>query len=275
MQEFINWLKAFSAGTGFNIVTSLVVFFAGLTAARLISRISRVYLQKTSIESTTISFIISIINFVLYMILAFLCISIVFPKASTEMIALLGTAAIAIGLALQGSLGNFASGIIIIFTKPFREGDYVDIGTASGVIKSIGLLHTEILSTNNQKIVIGNSNVINSTIINYNAKPTRRLDLKFSAANVDDVEEVKKILLGIAKKHKKILKTPEPLVRLYGLNEGALVFVFRAWVNTSDYWSVYYDINEAVYIAFEEKKINLPYKKMGLVLSNKEEDKQQ
>ncbi|HKL74377.1 MAG TPA: mechanosensitive ion channel domain-containing protein [Clostridia bacterium] len=272
MEEVWLWLRSFFESTGINIVTALVVLFAGLTIAKLISRTSRVYLQKTPMESTTISFVISIINFVLYLVITFSCISIVFPDASTELIAILGTAAIAIGLALQGSLSNFASGIIIIFTKPFKEGDYVDIGTlASGTVKSIGLLHTEVLSIDNQKVILGNSNVINSTITNYNAKLTRQLNFTINVSYGSDIDEVKKILFDIANNHEKILKVPKPLIRLLELGESALVFRFRAWVNTSEYWGVYYDIQETVYKTFQEKGIVIPYKKINVSLTDKED----
>lgn len=271
MEEIWTFLRSFFESTGINIVTALVVLFAGLTIAKLISRISRVYLQKTPMESTTISFVISIINFVLYLVIVFTCISIVFPKASTQLIAILGAAAIAIGLALQGSLANFASGIIIIFTKPFREGDWVDIGTlASGTVKSIGLLHTEILSINNQKIIVANSNITNSTITNYNAKPTRQLDFVFNAAYGSNVDEVKKILYDIAQNHTKILKVPEPLIKLLEMGDSGLRFRFRAWTNTSEFWDVYYDIQEIVYKTFQEKGIVIPYKKINISLNDKE-----
>ncbi|NLL56503.1 MAG: mechanosensitive ion channel family protein [Clostridiales bacterium] len=271
MEEVRAWLNSFLENTGLNIVTALVALFAGLTIAKLISRISRVYLQKTPMESTTISFVISIINFTLYLVIVFACISIIFPKASTQLIAILGTAALAIGLALQGSLSNFASGIIIIFTKPFKEGDYVEIGShASGIIKSIGLLHTEILSINNQKIVIGNSNVMNSTITNYSAKMTRRLDFTFGVGYGADIDKVKEILIDIAKNHPKVLEVPEPLVRLLEHGENALIVRFRAWTKSSDYWDTYYDIQESVYKAFQDKGVLVPFKKVK-VLPNEEE----
>jgi small conductance mechanosensitive channel len=271
MEEIQSWLYSFFESTGINIVTALVVLFAGLTVTKLISRISRVYLQKTPMQSTTISFVISIINFVLYLVVVFSCVSIIFPKASTQLIAILGASALAIGLALQGSLANFASGIIIIFTKPFKEGDYVEVGTlASGTIKSIGLLHTEILSINNQKIILGNSNVMNSTITNYSAKMTRQLNFTFNVGYGVDIEEVKKLLLDIAKDHEKILEVPEPLVRLLEHGENALVVRFRAWTNTSDYWSTYYDIQETVYKTFQEKGILVPYKKVKILPNDKE-----
>ncbi|HOO22818.1 MAG TPA: mechanosensitive ion channel family protein [Clostridia bacterium] len=271
MEVVKEWINSFFATTGLNIVTALVVLFAGLTGSKLISRISRVYLQKTPIESTTISFIVSIINFILYLVIAFACISIIFPEASTELIAALGTAALAIGLALQGSLSNFASGIIIIFTKPFKEGDWVVIGDiAEGSVKSIGLMHTEILNVNNQKIIVANSNITNSTITNYSAKPTRMLNLTFRVAYGTDLEQVKQILNEIAKNHKKILRVPEPLVRLFEHGEMGLVVRFRAWTSTEDYWSAYYDIQENVYKTFTEKGIVIPYKQINVSISDKE-----
>jgi small conductance mechanosensitive channel len=269
MESFNTWIMNFLEGTGFNIVEALLILFVGLTLTKLITRISRVYLQKTPMENTTITFIISIINFVLYLVIIFVCVSIIFPDASTEMIAIFGTAAIAIGLALQGSLSNFANGIIIIFTKPFKEGDYVDIGENSGTVKSIGLLHTEILSFHNQKVVIGNSNVVDSTITNYNSKPTRLLDLKFNVSYGTKIDFVKEVLTDIANKDERILKTPQPFIRLYEQGESSLVFVFRVWVNTSDFWNVNYDILETVYTTFQEKGITIPFKTLT-VISDKE-----
>lgn len=260
MEGFTKWLQNFFQGTGINLLTALVVLFAGLTIVKLISRISRVYLQRTSIESTTSSFIVSIINFILYLTLAFIVISLVFPDASTEMIAILGTATLAIGLALQGSLSNFASGIIIIFTKPFKEGDWVDIGDKSGEVKKIGLLQTELQTLGNQRLILGNSKVIGSDIINYSSKPTRLLDLDFKVPYGSDIDKVKEILYDIAKNDMRILQIPKPAVMLIEHGEYALIYRFRVWVNSENFSSTKYDVLEQVYKAFMANDINIPYK---------------
>ncbi|MFA6867592.1 MAG: mechanosensitive ion channel domain-containing protein [Clostridia bacterium] len=272
MESFKAGLYTFLEGTGINIMTGILVLFAGLAIIKLVSRISRVYLQRTSIESTTMSFIVSIINFILYLTLSFIVISLIFPNASTEMIAILGTATIAIGLALQGSLSNFASGIIIIFTKPFKEGDWVEIADKSGVVKKIGLLQTELLTASNQKLILGNSKVINNDITNYSTKPTRRFDMDFSVAYGSDIDLVKKLLTEIATKDMKILQVPKPYIKLAEQGESALIFKFRVWVNVENYWDLKFDLPEIVYRAFCENKIVVPYKTLTLEMS-KGEDK--
>lgn len=270
MENILNWLKNFFSGSGVNLLKSVVVLLFGLFIVKIVSRISKTSLQRTPLERTSITFIISIIKFVLYLVLFYFVISFIFPTVSAGLIAVLSSIALAIGLALKDSLSNFASGIVIIFNKPFKEGDYVTIGSDAGTIKSIGLLNTCLYSVDNKKIVIANSRVVNNTITNFSARPTRRIDLEFSAPYGSDLDIVKNILKTVVDNHNLILKEPEPLIRLYQHGENALIFRCRVWVNNSDYWSVYYDLMENVYNAFDANGIAIPFKQLSVHLNEKE-----
>lgn len=273
MENFEIWLNGFLAGTGKNIVTALVVLFVGLFLIKIISRVSKNSLQKTPLERTTVSFVISIINFALYAVLIYLVLSALIPNVSAGVIAILGSAALAVGLALKDSLSDFASGIMIIFNKPFKEGDYISVDGCEGTIRSIHLLHTVIYTGDNKKVVLNNSRVNGNQIINYSARPTRRVDLEFSAAYGSDLEKVKSVLSDAACSHPLVLKTPEPFVRLYQHGSSSLIFRCRVWVNNDDYWTVYYDLTETVYDRFNAEGIEIPFDNVTVHVERKEDAK--
>jgi small conductance mechanosensitive channel len=273
MQEFGESLKVFLSGTGLRIIIAFTALFFGLLVIKIVTRISKNSLHKTAIERTTVSFIISIIHFSLYILLAYIVADILFPDMSAGLIAALGSAALAIGLALKDSLSNFASGVIIIFTKPFREGDYVGIGdTAEGTVVSIGLLSTSLLTIDNKKIIISNSSIISQTVTNYSERPTRRIDFKVYVSYGSDIEKVKKTLLALADSHPLALKEPAPLARLMEQGDSALIFTFRVWVKSSDYWTLYYDLNESMLAALEKAGINVPYNQLTVHIANGKEE---
>ncbi|MGI6133197.1 MAG: mechanosensitive ion channel family protein [Christensenellales bacterium] len=264
--KIINFLES----TGLNILLALVILFLGLVIIKTVLRIAKASLQRTAVEGATASFIVSIIDLALKLLLLFMVISILFPNASAGLIAALGTAGLAIGLALQGSLSNFANGIIIIFTKPFKEGDYVSIGGIEGSIRSIEILTTELLTPDNKKIVMNNTKVISSEIINYSARPTRRLDLRFRVSYQSDMKKVLQVLKEVASSHPNVLASPSPLIRMSEHGEDGMIFNFRVWVPSGEYWSTYYDMIEQVYFAFENNGIKIPYKQMDVHVANKE-----
>ncbi len=271
MNNFLEWLESFFSGNGYNILKAVVVLLFGLFIVKIVSRVSKVSLQRSPLERTTITFIDSIIKFALYLVLFYSVISIIFPTISAGLIAVLSSMAIAIGLALKDSLSNFASGIMIIFNKPFREGDYVSIGSDEGTIKSIGLLNTCLYTVDNKKVVIANSRVVNATITNFSARPTRRIDLEFSASYGSDLDFVKNTLKQTVNNNSLILTEPEPLIRLYKHGESGLIFRCRVWVNNADYWTVYYDLVEAVYNDFNKNGIAIPFNQLSVHINEKKE----
>ncbi|MDD4315636.1 MAG: mechanosensitive ion channel family protein [Clostridia bacterium] len=274
MQQIVDKITSFLENTGLNILMAVVVLFLGLLIIKTVSRVSKSSLQRTAVEGATASFIVSIINFTLKLVLLFLVISLLFPNASTGLIAVLGTAGLAIGLALQGSLSNFANGMIIIFTKPFKEGDYVEIGSIAGSIRSIGILTTELLTPDNKKIVLNNTKVINSDITNYSARPTRRLDMTFAVACGSDMQKVASLLKEVAASHPNILDTPAHIIRMLKQENCAVTFAFRVWVPTSMYWDIYFDITEKVYFTFELNGIKPALNRMVLINGQEGENAQ-
>ena len=270
MEKFAAWFNDFIAGAGKNLLTAIVVLVIGLFVIKLVGRISKTALEKTSMERTTVSFSISIVNFALYAVLFYFVLVTAFPNLGAGIIAILGSAALAVGLALKDSLSDFASGIMIIFNKPFKEGDYISVDGTEGTIKAIHLLHTVIYTADNKKVVINNSKVNSNQVINYSARPTRRVDLEFCAAYGSDLETVKAAINEVVTKHPKILKKPEPLIRLGTYGQSGLIFRCRVWVNNADYWQVYYDLNEMIYKKFTEENIVIPYENITVHFADKE-----
>lgn len=275
MQAFLDSIMKFLETTGLNILFAVVVLFLGLLIIKTVSRVSKSSLQRTTVEGATASFIVSIINFALKLVLLFLVISILFPNASAGLIAVLGTAGLAIGLALQGSLSNFANGIIIIFTKPFKEGDYVEIGSIAGSIRSIGILTTELLTPDNKKIVLNNTKVISSEITNYSARPTRRLDLHFTVAYGSDMQKVFELLNKAATEHPDILQTPAPFIRIMSHEKNTVKLLFRVWVPNSKYWGVNFDIIERIYFDFEKNGIKPAYERTQMLIAEKSSEERE
>lgn len=272
MVEFRIWLNNFLAVTGINILKAAVILASGFLLARIATSATRIGLQRTPIERTTTTFVISIINVATYAVVVYFALNALVPNISAGLIAVLGSAALAVGLALKDSLGDFAGGIMIIFNKPFSEGDYIEVDGTEGTIRAIRLLHTVIYTSDNKKVVIGNGRISRSKIVNYSARPTRRVDMEFSCAYGSDVARAKGVLLDLAKSHPAVLSAPEPLVRLYKLGDSALIFRVRAWVNNKDYWTVWYDMQERVYERFGEEGIVIPYASVSVHLARDGEE---
>ena len=264
MNEFWEEVKNFLSTYGVRILFAFAILFIGLFLIKIISRVGKNTLRKSPLERTTSSFVIAILTFAMYLILAYCFATTLVPDVSAGLVAALGAGAVAIGLALKDSLGNFASGVSIIITKPFREGDYVSIGGTEGTVKAIGILATTLHTPDNKKITISNTAVFNSVVINYSARPTRRIDLDISVSYDSDIELVKKTLIDIAKDHPLVQDDPEPLCRLHNMGEYSLVFRYRVWVKNSDYWDVYWDLNEKIISKFRELGINIPFKTITL-----------
>ncbi|MBP3448044.1 MAG: mechanosensitive ion channel [Clostridia bacterium] len=185
----------------------------------------------------------------------------------TSFITILGSMAVAIGLSLQGSLSNIAGGLIILIFKPFSIGDYITVDGVEGSISEIGLYYTHLTTVDNRKIVIPNGVVSNNTLVNVTHQTTRRVDLSITTSYDSDIDTVKDILLGIADAHDKVLKTPAaPIARLAEHGDSALVFTFRCWCKSEDYWDVRFDLLEQVKEAFDKRGISIPYPQLDVHL---------
>lgn len=223
----------------------------------------KLILNRNKVDPLLKSFIISLVNAITYIVFFFFIIGGIGIKA-TSLVAVLGTAGLAVGLALQGSLSNLAGGVLILFFKPFSKGDYIITSSGSGTVESIYILYTVILTLENFRITIPNSTLANSPVTNVSKSDERMIDSLISVSYDSDIDLVKTTIKNILDKHKNILHDKGYVIRLKTHNASSLDFVLRAWVKKEHYWDTYYDIMEQIIIDFREKNIEIPYNKLDV-----------
>lgn len=243
---------------GLKIVAALAVLFIGRWTARLLKGVVRKTMTKKNVDPTLISFTANLtyaalITFVVLAALGQLGIQ------TTSFIAVIGAAGLAVGLALQGSLANFAAGVLMMIFRPFKVNDFVEAAGVAGIVEEIDIFTTTLKTPDNKKIIVPNSKVTSDNIINYSAKDTRRLDLVFGVSYGDNIEKVKSIITDVLSKNERILKEPAPTIRLLTLGDSSVNFAVRPWVNTADYWDVYFDIHESIKKRFDAEGISIPF----------------
>ena len=214
-------------------------------------------------EVTVRNFLLAVISIALKVILILTAVA-TLGVNMTGLVTLIGSCGLAVGLALQGSLSNFAGGILILLCRPFRVGDFIEVGGNSGLVKNISILYTTITTVDNRDVVMPNGSLSNATVVNYTAEDLRRVDLDFNVAFGTDTESVKKVLLLLAEKHPQVLEAPAPFARLTGQNDSSLIFTLRVWVKKEDYWDVNFDLRERVKDAFEKLDIVVPFPQMDV-----------
>ena len=186
---------------------------------------------------------------------------------TTSMIALIGAAGLAIGLSLQGTLQNLASGIMLIIFRPFKDGDFIEAAGVSGVVENIGIFTITMRTGDNKEVIVPNGQIYGGTITNNSSRNTRRVDMVFGIGYDDDLKKAKDILIKILEDDERILKDPEPLVAVSALAESSVNFNVRPWCAKSDYWNVYYDTHEKVKLTFDAEGISIPYPQMDVHVS--------
>ena len=256
-------LRNFWSGNWEQIVRILAVMILGLFVIKIIVAVIRRIFRKTHLEKIVKSFIISTIKVVLVLIY-FIAILSLLGVPTTSLIAILSAAGLAISLALQQSLSNLASGFIIITSKPFVEGDYVEIGASSGSVEKITIIHTILKTPDNKKIVIPNGTVTTSNIVNYSTSTTRRLEIVVSVAYGTDIELVKRVIRQVADEHEMVLGDPSPFVRLNATSSSSLDFVLRVWVNRENFWDVNFDLRENIVKILYENHIEIPFNQLDV-----------
>jgi small conductance mechanosensitive channel len=176
----------------------------------------------------------------------------------------MGAAGLAVGLALQGSLQNFAAGVMLIIFRPFKAGDYVDAGGTSGTVETIKIFNTVLKTPDNREVIVPNGAIYGGTITNFSARATRRIDMVFGIGYGDDIRKAKEVIKAILESDERILKDPEPLIAVGELGDNSVNFNVRPWVNSGDYWPVKFDLNERIKLAFDENGISIPYPQMDV-----------
>lgn len=246
-----------------HIVTILIILIVGKIVMKLTLKIMSKGLQKSKIEVTAHSFLLSMTKTILQIFFIIILLSSLgIPMAS--IIAAIGAAGLAIGLALQSSLSNVAGGFIILFSKPFKKGDFVEVGGTQGVVDAISILYTRLVTGDNKVIYIPNGQMSSATIINYNELGTRRLDLVFSIGYDDDFNKSVKIITDVVESNELALKSPAPLVRMISHNASSIDIACRVWVVADEYWTLNFALLETVKSKFDENGISIPYPQMDV-----------
>ena len=243
---------------GMRILGFLLILIIGMWLAKVIKTGLVKVMQKKDLDPTLIKFLASLVHIA---VKAFVVIAALgkLNVQTASFIALLGAAGLAIGLALQGSLANFASGVLMIIFKPFALGDFVEAGGATGAVEEISIFTTVINSPDNKKIIIPNAQVMGGNITNFNANGTRRVDLVAGIGYGDDIDKAKGVLDSILAADDRILKTPPPTVAVVEMADSSVNFVVRPWCTGADYWDVYFDTTEAIKKRFDEEGISIPF----------------
>ena len=262
-EEIWNSILLFFKESGWSIVIFLAVLIVGVIIVRALCYGLNRLLRKSKMEKTLIGFVVTVCRFVLYLVLVFILAGIM-QIDMTALASAISAAVVAIGLALQNSLSNIANGVVIISTHPFKEGDYVNIGGTEGSVQSIGMFVTTLITPDNKKVILTNTKVIGDYIINYSERPTRRVDMIFSVSYSEDIEKAKKVIREVVDKHPLIIDEPAPTVRLHEFKEGRINIIVRPWVNNADYWTVYWDLNEQIFEAFNANGIEIPFNQLDV-----------
>ncbi len=248
---------------GPKVLGALIFLIIGLWVVAHITRMSAKMMQRRGIDENLQPMLKGIINMILKVLVVVSFISMLGIEA-TSFIAILGAAGFAIGMALSGTLGNFAGGIMILLFKPFVKGDVIEASGYVGSVHEVQIFNTILKTPDNKTIIIPNGGLSSSSMINYSSEATRRVDFTFSIGYGDDVQLAKDTLNKIIEADSRILKDPAPFVRIGALADSSVNFTVRTWVNAADYWDVHFDMNEKVYADFVKAGLNIPFPQMGV-----------
>jgi small conductance mechanosensitive channel len=243
---------------GLKIFIALVIFVVGKWIARKLGKAVTRMLEKGSGDPMLVRFMGNLVYFAL-LIFVILAAVAQMGVETTSVVAALGAAGFAVGLALQGSLGNFAAGILLLVLRPFRVGHFIEGAGISGTVEEVHIFNTRLRTPDNKSIVIPNSQLTGGTITNFSAKSERRVDLTFGVGYSDDIDRVKAVIADVLAGDTRILAEPAPVIGLMSLGDSSVNFVVRPWVKSEDYWSVWFDLNERMKKRFDAEGISIPF----------------
>ena len=268
IEKIADKLLDWAMSNGVKILIGLIILGVGWKVIKKLMKIFNSFSSRKEIDSTLHSFLGAFLELALKALLI-ICVLGYVGFEITGLAALLASAGFALGLALQGSLSNFAGGVIILVMRPFQIGDFIESSSHSGTVEKIELFYTHLITPDNKAIMIPNGALSNSTIVNYSSKDTRRVDLVFGVGYEDDILHVKRVLSNIIDSCDLILKNPEPFINICEHGDSSVNIAVRVWTKTSDYWNVYFYLIEQAKIKFDEENINIPYPQMDLHIQNK------
>lgn len=268
MENSIEWIKTILAEYGVKVITAIIVLLIGLWIIKAVIKGLKRLFEKREMDASLRPFLTSMISVILKVLL-FISVISMLGIEMTSFIAILGAAGLAVGLALSGTLQNFAGGVMILLFKPFKVGDYISAQGYDGTVKEIQIFNTIMVTVDNRTVIIPNGGLSTSSLTNFSTEPKRRVDFTFGIGYTDDIDKARKIILEVAAKHGKVLTDPEPFVMVSELGDSSVNFTTRLWVNAADYWSVFFFMNEEVKKAFDANGISIPFPQSDVHVYNK------
>ena len=257
-EDVLTLVKTSGVDLGLNLLTAIVIFYIGRFAVRLATGGLTKLMQTQNIDKTLVSFASNLVSMVLLTFVIIAAIS-ALGVQTTSFIAVVGAAGLAIGLALQGSLSNFASGVLIVMFRPYKVGDFVEAAGISGSVEEVQILTTVLKTGDNKQVIVPNSQIMNSIITNYSTNATRRVDMIVGVSYDDDLDKVRNTLEELVAADDRILKDPACLIAVSDLADSSVNFVLRPWVATGDYSAVKFELTEAIKKRFDKEGISFPF----------------
>lgn len=251
---------------GVNLISAILILFIGNLIVKGIANGVAKVLRKKNMDEAVVEFLHSLVRYLLFVIVLIAALGRLGVQTAS-VVAVIGAAGLAIGLALQGSLSNFAAGVLIVAFRPFKSGDYVEIGGVAGSVESIQIFQTILTTPDNKMVVVPNGAVISGAIMNYSHHETRRIDYVIGVSYDADLKKTKEVLTRIVEADPRVLKDPAPTVGVVALADSSVNFVVRPWVKTPDYWAVYFDLLQAIKEELDQENIAIPYPQMDVHLN--------
>ena len=256
--QFVDMARTSGVEFAGNLFAAIVIFVVGRWVARLLTKTLRKLMQKQEIDKTLETFVANLVRMVLMVFVVIAAIG-ALGVQTTSFIAILGAAGLAVGLALQGSLSNFASGVLIVLFRPYKVGDFVEAAGIAGVVVEVQILTTVLKTGDNKQIIVPNSQIMGDIITNYSANDTRRVDLVVGVSYDDDLDKVRSTIEELVDADDRILSDPACTIAVSELADSSVNFVVRPWVRTADYWGVWFDLTEAIKKRFDQEGISFPF----------------
>lgn len=258
MTGLLNQIQAIAIAYWPKVAAAVAVLVVGAVLVNVSSGVFRRALTTAKLEPGLVGFLASVLRIGLWAVVVISALG-QLGIETTSFAAIIGAAGLAVGFALQGSLGNLAAGVMILFFRPFKVGDYVEAGGTAGTVKEVAIFSTTFNTPDNKKIIVPNSAVTGGNITNYSAMDTRRIDFVFGIGYSDDLKKAKDLLVEIVNADERVLQDPAPVVAVSELADSSVNFVVRPWVKTADYWDAYFAITEQVKVRFDQENVSIPF----------------
>lgn len=265
MDVFLSKMVDLGIAIGSKILFAIIVLLVGRWIVRRLNKLLDKILVKREVEASLSTFVRSLVSITLNLLLIIIIIGVLGIETSS-FIALFASAGVAVGMALSGTLQNFAGGVMILLFKPFKVGDFIEAQGQSGTVREIQIFNTILATADNKVIIIPNGGLSTGLMKNYSKEATRRVDWEFGIAYGDDYSKAKEVLGRLLDADARVLKDPAYFIALTSLGESSVNIVVRAWVNAADYWGVYFDMNEKVYKTFAQENLNIPFPQLDVHL---------